>query len=549
MSHSQSRTLSPWQKRLGRRAPSAFIRFRSRHRPRFDVMEDRTLLSSFVVSNTDDSGPGSLRQAIAGANAQPGANDITFDPTAFATAQTITLTSGQLELSDTTGTETITGPAAGLTVSADGASRLFQVDKGVTASISGLTVTGGGSASSGGGLSNLGTTMLTNCTITGNSAGNGGGLNNHGTATLNSCTISNNTASSSGGGLQTAGGTLTLTNCTVSGNSAGHNGGGLYNTSGTVTIGNTIAAGNTTGNLGPDVFGSFVSKGHNLIGKTDGSTGWVSSDLTGTIAATLNPLLAPLGNYGGPTQTMALLPGSPAIDAGSNSLIPSGATTDQRGLSRIVNGTVDIGAFESSGFTLAATSGSGQSAGGWPTAGSSPLPLVVTITAKNWNEARGEGPGHIHAARRVKATAALTDNPATVSASGTAGVTATRNGVAGSFIVSAKTRGAPGKASFLLTNVALVSIAVTPGNPELAEDVTGQFTATGTYADGSTGDITPDVTWASATQSVAKINSTGLATALVPGTERDHRVTGRRHQPRRHLDRDCPQLGGQHHRR
>ena len=66
--------------------------------------------------------------------------------------------------------------------------------------------------------------------------------------------------------------------------------------------------------------GAFTSQGHNLIGETDGSSGWVSSDLTGTIARPLNPLLAPLGNNGGPTQTMALLPGSPAIDAGSNAL-------------------------------------------------------------------------------------------------------------------------------------------------------------------------------------------------------------------------------------
>jgi CSLREA domain-containing protein len=480
-------------------------------------MEDRTLLSSFVVSNTGDSGPGSLRQAIAGANAQQGANVITFDPTAFATPQTIALSSGQLELSNTSGTETITGPAAGVTVSGGGASRVFQVDSGVTASISGLTVTGGGNASSGGGLSNLGTTMLTNCTITGNSAGKGGGLYNHGTATLKSCTISINTAAASGGGLQISGGSLTLTNCTVSGNSAGHNGGGLYNTSGTVTIGNTIAAGNTAGNLGPDVFGSFVSKGHNLIGKTDGSTGWVSSDLTGTIAALLNPLLAPLGNYGGPTQTIALLPGSPAIDAGSNSLIPSGVTTDGRGLSRIVNGTVDIGAFESRGFTIAYNSGSGQSAGGWPTAGEFSAPLVVTVTAKNSNEPVAGGLATF-TAPAGGASAALTGNPATISAGGTASVTATRNGVAGSYIVSAKARGAPGAASFLLTNLALVSIAVTPGNPELAEGVSGQFTATGTYADGSTANITPYVTWASATLSVATINISGLATALVPGT-------------------------------
>jgi len=60
---------------------------------------------------------------------------------------------------------------------------------------------------------------------------------------------------------------------------------------------------------------------------------------------------------------MALLPGSPAIDAGSNALIPGGVTTDQRGAGfpRIVNVVVDIGAFESSGFTISVTSGSGQS--------------------------------------------------------------------------------------------------------------------------------------------------------------------------------------------
>ena len=81
--------------------------------------------------------------------------------------------------------------------------------------------------------------------------------------------------------------------------------------------------------------------------------------MTGTIAQPLNPLLAALGAYDGPTQTMALLPGSPAIDAGNNALISAGVTTDQRGLARVVDGVVDIGAFESSLFTIAVTSGSG----------------------------------------------------------------------------------------------------------------------------------------------------------------------------------------------
>src|SRR5262249_19126698 len=77
-----------------------------------------------------------------------------------------------------------------------------------------------------------------------------------------------------------------------------------------------------------------------------------SSDLTGTVASPLVPMLGPLANNGGPTQTMALLPASPAIDAGSNLLIPSGVTTDQSGASRSVNGTVDIGAFEFTGPQL-----------------------------------------------------------------------------------------------------------------------------------------------------------------------------------------------------
>ena len=86
----------------------------------------------------------SLREAIAFANSDPSGNsNITFDPTVFATPQTITLTGTQLELSNTTETETITGPAAGVTVSGGGLSRVFQVDGGVTASISGLTITGG----------------------------------------------------------------------------------------------------------------------------------------------------------------------------------------------------------------------------------------------------------------------------------------------------------------------------------------------------------------------------------------------------------------------
>jgi len=230
----------------------------------------------------------------------------------------------------------------------------------------------------------------------------------------------------------------------------------VYN-SGTATLGNTIVAGNTASASGPDALGTVASQGNNLVGETDGSSGWVSSDLTGTIATPLNPLLAPLGNYGGPTQTMALLPGSPAIDAGNNGLIPSGVTTDQRGLPRIVNGTVDIGAFESSGFTIKVTSGSGQSAGVLTALSA---PLVVAVTAKNSLEPVAGGIV-MFTPPASGASAALSGSPATISAAGTASVAATANGVVGSYNVAASASGITTPASFKLNNQQLI-IALDP---------------------------------------------------------------------------------------
>src|SRR5262249_18546062 len=171
----------------------------------------------------------------------------------------------------------------------------------VTASISGVTITGGSTGyAPGAGLYTLGTTSLTNCTISGNS----------GFASLASGSYSN------------PGGSLTLTNCTVSGNSAG----GLFTYFGPSTLTNTIVAGNTNF----DVIGTLDPASTNNLTSGD-------------------PLLAPLDNYGGTALTMPLLPGSPALDAGTSGAgIPA---SDQRGSSRF--GAVDIGAFESQGFNFA----------------------------------------------------------------------------------------------------------------------------------------------------------------------------------------------------
>ena len=129
-----------------------------------------------------------------------------------------------------------------------------------------------------------------------------------------------------------------------------YGGGGL---SGDFTLDNTLIALNTSGTGTPDDISGTVSSAsaYNLIG-TGGSGGLVNGT-NGNQVGVADPGLGPLAYYGGPTQTIALVPGSPAIDAGSNALAVDPTTgqpltTDQRGpgFLRIVNGTVDIGAYE-----------------------------------------------------------------------------------------------------------------------------------------------------------------------------------------------------------
>ncbi len=325
--------------------------------------------------------------------------------------------------------------------------------------------TGNSAGATGGGVLNANgnTGSFSGCTFSENHAGTtgGGGIAViGGVLTIANSTIAGNISSSVGGGvLVLTGSSLTTINDTIAGNNAS-SGGGLDNAGATVTIGNTIVATNTATISGPDALGTFASQGNNLVGETDGSSGWITSDLTGTIAQPLSPLLAAPGDYGGPTQTLALLPGSPAIDAGSNALIPAGVTTDQRGLPRVVNAVVDIGAFESSGFAIAVTSGNGQSAG---VLTAFPAPLVVTVTPKNPSEPVAGGLVTF-TPPPSGASATLGGNPAPISASGTASVAATANGIVGSYSVSATARGVTVVASFGLTNEQLI-IALDPLAP------------------------------------------------------------------------------------
>ncbi len=214
--------------------------------------------------------------------------------------------------------------------------------------------------SDGGGIWNVdGIATLTNSTVGNNNAGSDGGgvFNDDGIATLTNSTVSGNTAAVVGAGVSNAGGMLTLTSSTVSGNTAVVGVGGIFNTGGgALTVVNSTIAGNNaavaggirhSGNSatlkntivaanGPDdCDGPLVSLGNNID-----SDGTCNLGAGGDLPAT-DPLLGLLAANGGPTQTHALLPGSPAINAGDDVGAPP---TDQRGLPRV--GLTDIGAVE-----------------------------------------------------------------------------------------------------------------------------------------------------------------------------------------------------------
>ena len=418
----------------------------------------QTLAATITVTNTNDSGPGSLRQALAVAH--------DGDRITFAVSGTITLTSGGLPINKNI---TISGPGPDqLSIGGNQALLVFGVFPGKAATISGLTVrnaqsgilnagtvtvtncvlsnsydglsnygvaavsscvlTGnlyhglysyGGettisncvvSGNAGGGLFNTGNfgpnnsitgygsmtisdsivsdnsgpgvwnyfflTVL-NSTLSGNSAGDGlggGGIRSGtpkapGSVTVINSTISGNSASGGGGGLAISYWGVTIVNSTISGNSAGDAGGGIANYTGGVELANTTISGNSAasgggiynvagqfggtieisntvlkaGALGENIFnngGTVTSHGYNLSSDDGGGYLTGPGDQINT-----DPLLGPLQDNGGSTLTHALLPGSPAIDAGDPNFHPP-PFNDQRGCPRVINGRIDIGSFE-----------------------------------------------------------------------------------------------------------------------------------------------------------------------------------------------------------
>jgi hypothetical protein len=362
-----------------------------RRRLTIEPLEGRLAPAVFTVTNLlDDGSAGSLRVAVAAANATPGPDIITFDA---GLTGILALTGGQLTVTDSV---KISGPGANLLgISGNDASRIFTVNGGtgatITVTIGGLSLIDGydggepggaiyntgqlnlndcalsrNTADEGGGLFNSGTAALTKCTLFANSSSSyGGAVANFGLVRLTNCTLSSNSADVGGGGIFNGGpATLIASNCTLAGNSADNGGGGIF-TTGAATLDNTIVSNSPSGQ-DVDNLGTLTGS-HNLIQTSSGAAG-----LTDTITG--DPGLGPLADNGGPTLTQALLGGSPAINAGSNDLVPPGVTTDQRGAGypRTALGGVDLGAFElqTAGPSITATvyadfAASRQNLGGW----------------------------------------------------------------------------------------------------------------------------------------------------------------------------------------
>lgn len=347
--------------------------------------------ATYTVANLNNSGAGSLRDAITQAN-----STADIDIINFGISGTIVLSSALPSIVSGSGELTIDGTGQSITVSGNNAYLVFRVEAGATLNMNKLRVTQG-AGDFGGGLYNMGTATVSNSEFSGNMANYGAGIASSGTATVSNSTFSGNTAAWWGGGF-TNSGTVTISNSTFSGNTA-NGGGGLYNQSSAMTVSNSTFSGNiatarggggffnygaatiknstfssntaTSGagggirvegtasiantiianssSSGGDCYNdnSLTFTGINLVG--DGTCSPRNgTDLFGSSGSPINPFLGALADNGGPTKTMALLTGSPAIDAGDNTVCAAQPINnlDQRGATRPKGPNCDIGAYE-----------------------------------------------------------------------------------------------------------------------------------------------------------------------------------------------------------
>ena len=306
----------------------------------------RAHATTITVTNTNDSGPGSLRQVLTDAN---DGDTINFHPAL--NGQTITVTSAELLIDKSI---TISGPGPDLlTVNISGLSlvRIFHIMPDLTVTIDGLKIEGETFPNCSGGIWNDQATLtVSNCAVENNcSDHDGGGIYSFGVLTVLGSTVTNNRLlggfDASGGGVynrNSGSATLIVGNSTLNGNRGG-NGGAISNEA-MVSIGSTILD-RGGAKVGANIFnngGTVTSLGYNLSSDDGGGYLIAPGDQINT-----DPLLGPLQDNGGPTFTHALLPGSPAIDGGDPNFTPP-PWYDQRGpdFYRLRNDRIDIGSFE-----------------------------------------------------------------------------------------------------------------------------------------------------------------------------------------------------------
>ena len=372
--------------------------------------------------------PCTLRAAVAEANALSGV-------TINVPAGVYTLTAGALTLSKPmtiVGAESQPGPAA-TTIDGSAKDRIFKVAaSGVT--IDGVVIRNGsvpkgsttdpgdtdgpsyGVSGDGGGiLVASGGLTLKKATLTGNSAREGGGIDIDAPTTITQSTITGNTASATGGGI-TSDATLVIDNSTVTANSAPkggglwssktatvrgstisanqattNNGGGIYRSAGTLTVSGSIVAANTAG-TGSNCYGGPTFSGTNIVPTTAGCSP------TGAAVLTVDPMLGPLTDNGGPTQTQRPATGSPAFDAYAASGTPAACVTatDQRGVARPqpTGGKCDVGAVEglALGLDLSLSASSDSIPVGTGTVPLANIPLTALIPAPPGTGATGSAP-------------------------------------------------------------------------------------------------------------------------------------------------------------
>jgi hypothetical protein len=222
-----------------------------------------------------------------------------------------------------------------------------------------VVAAGNNGGAGGGGIYNTGWLGLSQTTISGNiidssTSGDGGGIRNGLTGTLDivNSTFSGNRVGGQGGGIYNAQfGGVTIASATFSQNVAGEGGGLALVADSAATVRNTLIAGNTA-TAGPDILGHVPTAEYNLVGNGAGSSGLIhgsDGNQVGTPDNPINPDLSPLRHNGGPSFTHALMPGSPAIDAGNNDFFTGHDKFDQRVSYRFAHGTIDIGAYEFAG--------------------------------------------------------------------------------------------------------------------------------------------------------------------------------------------------------